>query len=224
MILGTEVLCLRELFGCFEVWETRRYLEGLGWDVMYNQNPDHSCSSWWFKLAAGVCAWGVSGCFVSGSGVRIGLVSSMWWFLTRVVRWNNEFMSSANPGGLMTAWKPWVLDAEDERVIVLDTKEWRDLFRPRVAHAIRFRHIASGHRFVFIHMERFGDHDGSVIAEARRQVGTVSSLSGVSELAILPIAISTSSSTCSLDVSALTVDRERTTESGFHSTITLRTN
>lgn len=174
---GLGVVCMQHGAGA------RGMFEGLGWETHVVRGVDEGGGDlWWLGrclLAAGLGAW----LLPASVGTRVGLAGSALWWLSR------RFRKSA---AMMVAHRPWLLEAEGDRAVRLTGSVWslRDWLTPSFAQIVSYRHIASGVRFVMVHLSlaRRGAVDlVDQAMEHAEEMATMVTLSGT--LATLPIII-----------------------------------
>lgn len=160
-----------------------RLLKSLGWETHVLKSGEgnsgwfRSLGWWWIGsaavIAAGLGAWRHFDCG-GGSGRRAlwsGLVGSALWLFEIRNRDEQEKV-------VMIAHKPWVLEAEDELPVQMRTGG-------RVWYFIRYKHIASGVRFVLVYVGGNGHRDD--ILKQAKTMATMTTLSGTTTT--LPILI-----------------------------------
>lgn len=137
---GLGVVCMHDA-------KARRMFEGLGWETHVVRGDEGGRDVWWLGsacrclLVAGLGAWLL---LPASVGTRLGLAGSALWLFHR-------FRRSAT---MMIAHRPWLLEAEDDRVVRLSGSVWspKDWLTPSFAQIVSYRHIASGVRFVMVHL------------------------------------------------------------------------
>jgi len=209
-----SVVCLSSVYDLAKARSIEKTLRGLGWEVMLGRRH-----GWMSGLGLGL--WFVGGTFLAmmcGAMPRVlgmsvaGVGAGACFF----VGWR---FGCTNPGGLITAYRPWHLEAEAQCEIEPELPFYRSCL---AAHIFRFRHIASGRRFVLANAETTGDAHYNYVAEfAAMHVGTVGTLSGLTEFTKLPMLIAASTRLAhacppllSLDEQSLPIFATTPTETG----------
>lgn len=201
-----SVVCLRGIHDLSRARAIERTLRDLGWEVIVGTDTTREMRvggglgfelivrSSYVDILMGYFRYGM--CFLGGSllSAAVSSFETGWWLgllnmvgagLCFVVGWS---VRETNPGGLITAYRPWHLEAEERR----DLSRWErsDLD----AHLVRFKHISSGNRFVLANVETgaktLEEHHDAIdraVDFGMMHVGTVGTLSGLTEFAKLPV-------------------------------------